>query len=370
MRQTEVDILHVVGARPNFPKAAPVMAAVRDRGMTQFLLHTGQHYDDRMSEVFFRDLDLPHPDQNLGIGSGTHAQQTAAAMVGVEEVLLAHAPRLVVVYGDVNSTLAAGVVAAKLDIPLAHVEAGLRSFDNRMPEEINRRLTDALSELLFTTSPEAEENLVREGTPRDRIKFVGNPMIDTLMRALPRLAPAQEFSGVALPERYCVVTIHRPSNIDDDSAIAELVKVLNRLSRSHNLVFPVHPRGRSRLIASGLDTARIAVSEPLGYLDFLALVRAAQAVITDSGGIQEETTVLGIPCLTLRPNTERPITILCGTNRLVTLDTLESELALILATRQDPAGDRAIPPLWDGRAGERIAECLAQWLASQLPSPA
>jgi UDP-N-acetylglucosamine 2-epimerase (non-hydrolysing) len=366
MRQSAVDILHVVGARPNFPKAAPVMAALIGRDVSQFLLHTGQHYDDRMSEVFFRDLDLPRPDQNLGIGSGTHAEQTAAAMIGLETVLLEQRPRLVVVYGDVNSTLAAAVVAAKLQIPLAHVEAGLRSFDNAMPEEINRRVTDALSELLFTTSPEAEDNLLREGVSKDRILFVGNPMIDTLLRALPRLGQARLAGEAALPERYCVVTIHRPSNIDDSDAIVELVRLLNRLSQSRQLVFPIHPRGRSRLIDAGLDTVRIRVSEPLGYLDFLALVRGSEAVITDSGGIQEETTILGIPCLTLRPNTERPITISCGTNRLVTFGTVEAELTHLAEAQSSSSEERRlVPPLWDGRAGERIADSITAWLAAQ-----
>lgn len=349
-------LLHITGARPNFPKAAPVIAALARMGVRQRLVHTGQHYDDRMSEVFFRDLDLPRPDINLGVGSGSHAQQTAALLIGLEEEMLATRPEMVVVYGDVNSTLAAAVAASKLGIPIAHVEAGLRSFDMSMPEEINRIVTDRLSDVLLCTSPDAIAHLAREGVDPDRIHLVGNPMIDTLLANVHRLDPERMRARLQLPDTYIVATLHRPGNVDDPETAGELVALLQSAASRADIVLPLHPRGRAVLEALGLDDhPRVHVVEPLGYLDFMSLVRGAKAVITDSGGVQEETTMLGIPCLTLRPNTERPITITHGTNRLATPATLLSLLDDALSADVDV---ERRPPLWDGHAGERIANIM------------
>jgi UDP-N-acetylglucosamine 2-epimerase (non-hydrolysing) len=352
-----VDVLHVTGARPNFPKAAPVLAALA--GLDQLLVHTGQHYDDRLSRVFFEELGLPEPDVNLGVGSGSHASQTAAVMVGLEELFLTRRPRLVMVYGDVNSTLAAALVAAKLRIPVAHVEAGLRSFDDSMPEEINRRVTDQISDLLLVTSAEAVGHLAREGVAAHRIHFVGNPMIDTLLAHLDAMVvPASDGP-------YLVATLHRPANVDDPAAVARLVSVLHKAAERMPVVIPVHPRGAAALAAAGLaSSGSVRVTEPLPYTRFLGLVRGAAAVLTDSGGVQEETTVLGVPCLTMRPNTERPVTITHGTNRLVDVDDLLPALDEVLARpagpRPAPAADR--PPLWDGSAGPRIARVVREFL--------
>jgi UDP-N-acetylglucosamine 2-epimerase (non-hydrolysing) len=354
-------VLHVTGARPNFPKAAPVMSALAAVGVRQRLVHTGQHYDDRMSEVFFRELDLPRPDVNLGVGSGSHAQQTAALMLGLEAELVATRPPLVIVYGDVNSTVAAALVAAKLQIPVAHVEAGLRSFDMTMPEEVNRRLTDQLSDLLLVTSPEAIAHLAREGVPAERIHLVGNPMIDTLLAQLHRFDAEAARATHGLPEDYFVATLHRPANVDDPETAAGLVAVLHEAAQRANLIIPLHPRGRATLEALGLsDHPRIHVVEPLGYIEFISLVRGSRAVITDSGGVQEETTILGVPCLTLRPNTERPITITEGTNHLVTTANLLTYLDEAMHVRND--GPTRVPPLWDGKAGERIADVIVRWM--------
>jgi UDP-N-acetylglucosamine 2-epimerase (non-hydrolysing) len=309
---------HVIGARPNFIKAAPVIRALRHRGVAQRVIHTGQHYDDRMSDVFFRELELPAPDVYLGVGSGSHAEQTAATMVGLEGAWEEDPPGLIVVYGDVNGTLAASLAAAKRSIPSAHVEAGLRSFDRSMPEEINRIVSDLLGELLFTTSPEANDLLRSTGIPAERICFVGNPMIDTLLAHRTSFESTVERERLGLPETYGVVTLHRPSNVDGAEPAGAVVKALDGLSELLPLVVPLHPRGRSTLEAAGLrDRENLRVIEPLGYVAFLSLVAAARLVLTDSGGIQEETTILDVPCLTMRPNTERPITISHGTNRLV-----------------------------------------------------
>jgi UDP-N-acetylglucosamine 2-epimerase (non-hydrolysing) len=357
-------VAHVVGARPNFMKAAPVIRAISSRGGAQTVIHTGQHYDAAMSEVFFTELGLPEPDINLGVGSGSHAVQTAAIMVALETATGSIRPALIVVYGDVNSTLAAAVVAAKLRVPLAHVEAGLRSFDRTMPEEVNRVVTDVLADLLFTTSPEAETNLLREGVPVERIHFVGNPMIDTLLGNLDRLDGVEVRGRLGIEDRYGVATLHRPSNVDDSIAAERLVAGVRAVAEQVPLVIPLHPRGRQMLEAAGLRAdPRIRVVEPLGYLDFLSLVRGAAIVVTDSGGIQEETTVLGVPCLTVRPNTERPITITHGTNRLVEPEDLGPAARLALAG--GPTAARAIPPLWDGHAGERIATIIEDWLVSR-----
>ncbi|OIJ64776.1 non-hydrolyzing UDP-N-acetylglucosamine 2-epimerase [Streptomyces mangrovisoli] len=354
-------VLHVVGTRPNFVKAAPVVAALEAAGCAQALVHTGQHYDERMSEVFFRQLGLPRPDADLGVGSGSHARQTADLLVALEAELTARAPRLVVVYGDVNSTLAAALVAAKLGVPVAHVEAGLRSFDMAMPEEVNRRLVDQLADLLFVTSPEAVGHLAREGVDIGRVHFVGNPMIDTLLGHVGLFDPAAARAAHGLPERYAVVTLHRPANVDDPEAARAAAGVLAEAARHLDLAVPLHPRGRAALSAAGLaDAPGVHLLEPLGYIEFMSLVRGAAAVITDSGGVQEETTVLGVPCLTLRTTTERPVTVTHGTNRLVTHGELIPALRKVLDGANTLPADG--PPLWDGRTGPRIADIVTQWL--------
>ena len=357
-------ILHVVGARPNFMKAAPVLRALSAHsGVRQTLVHTGQHYDAAMSDVFFQQLEMPQPDRNLGVGSGTHAQQTAAVMVALEPVLLELRPDLVLVYGDVNSTVAAALVCSKLAIRVGHVEAGLRSRDRSMPEEINRLLTDQLSDLLFTPSPDGDENLVREGIDSSKIHRVGNVMIDTLIRLLPR---AQHLTA-DLRSPYALVTLHRPSNVDDLPWLSGLLEALADLSTQLSVIFPVHPRTRQRLEALGSkqsSRAQLRLVEPLPYLEFLALQRHAALVITDSGGIQEETTFLNVPCLTVRENTERPITITMGTNQLVgrDLNKLRSAAKKILqrpaAANLELSTNRV--PLWDGHAAERIAQVIVR----------
>jgi UDP-N-acetylglucosamine 2-epimerase (non-hydrolysing) len=363
-------LMHIVGARPNFMKAAPVLTAVeKSLGVTQLLIHTGQHYDDNMSQVFFRDLGLPMPDVNLGVGSRSHSAQTAEIMLRVEPVLLEHKPDIVLVYGDVNSTVAATLVAVKLGIAVAHVEAGLRSFDRSMPEEINRIVTDRLADILFTPSEDADDNLLREGVPAERIVRVGNVMIDTLVRLKDRaqarwshLAQALGVPGAVLPVgNYAVVTLHRPSNVDEPVRLSRLVETLAEISRDLPVIFPVHPRTRERLRAAGIDAigGNLYLTDPVGYLDFMALQRGAALVITDSGGIQEETTFLGVPCLTLRSNTERPVTTAVGTNRLIGGDMENLKLHVKRILRGDrPAGK--CPPLWDGHAGERIASVLTK----------
>ena len=358
-------IAHIVGARPNFMKAAPVIRAIEALGLDQVLIHTGQHYDAGMSDVFFTELNLPTPDLNLGVGSGSHATQTAALLVSLERAFLDLRPRLVIVYGDVNSSLAAALVAVKLGIPIAHVEAGLRSFDMTMPEEVNRRLTDVLSDLCFVTSPEAIGHLAREGVPADRIHLVGNPMIDTLLANLDRFDPDRVERELGIGTDFAVATLHRPANVDAPEDARRLVEALTGLAGVIPVVLPLHPRGRPTLEAAGLvSNERLRVIEPLGYIDFLSLVRGAKLVVTDSGGIQEETTILGVPCLTLRPNTERPITISHGTNRLIgTADVVPAARAIV-AGRVTPPADR--PPLWDGQAGPRIAAIIARSLGQGL----
>ena len=357
-------VAHVVGARPNFIKAAPVIRALGSRGIGQRVVHTGQHYDETLSEVFFRDLALPEPDLNLGVGSGSQAGQTGALMIALEATFARVEPALAVVYGDVNSTIAAALVASKTGLPIAHVEAGLRSFDDTMPEEINRRVTDLLSDLLFVTSPEGMTNLERMGVSADRMFFVGNPMIDTLLENLGRFDPTTVRVRLALPERYAVATMHRPGNVDQPAKAAKVVAMLEGVAALVPLVLPLHPRGRPVLVAAGLvSDERLRVIEPLGYLDFMSLVRGASLVVTDSGGIQEETTVLGVPCLTVRPNTERPITISHGTNRLVEPEDVIPQAETIL--RHGLAAPASGPPLWDGHAGERIADIIERWLAER-----
>jgi UDP-N-acetylglucosamine 2-epimerase (non-hydrolysing) len=354
-------IIHVVGARPNFMKVAPVMAALGDRsGIGQILVHTGQHYDANMSEVFFQEFGLPEPDVNLGVGSASHAVQTAETMMRLEPVLLDQQPDLVLVYGDVNSTVATALVCAKLLIRVGHVEAGLRSFDRTMPEEINRLLTDQIADLLFTPSADGNENLLKEGLAPDKIHLVGNVMIDTLVRLLPdALVRWPDLrSGLHLTE-YGLVTLHRPSNVDEPAMLAAILSTLDEIGGNVPLLFPIHPRTRQRMLDHKLvfSPRRLHLIEPLGYLDFLALQHHATLVITDSGGIQEETTFLGIPCLTVRENTERPITVTMGTNVLVgqDMDLLQDEAVRIL---EGHGKTGQIPPLWDGKAGQRIADIV------------
>ena len=353
-----MQILHVVGARPNFMKVAPVHRALAGRrGVTQVLVHTGQHYDVNMSDVFFQQLSIPAPDVNLGVGSGSHGKQTGEIMIAFEALVQRQRPDLVLVYGDVNSTAAAALVCAKLGIKIGHVEAGLRSFDRTMPEEINRLVTDQLSDMLFTPSDDGDRNLEREGIDKQKIFLVGNVMIDTLIRLLPA---AERVSLDGLPSKYVLVTLHRPSNVDDPASLRGLLNMLGQINSRIAVLFPVHPRTRQRIhdIGMGLPSSdRLLLLEPKPYLDFLALQRRAAAVITDSGGIQEETTYLGVPCITVRENTERPITVSCGTNVLVghDLQRLRAELDNALDGHRKPHG---IPPLWDGKASERIAEII------------
>jgi UDP-N-acetylglucosamine 2-epimerase len=357
-------ITHVLGARPNFVKAAPVIRALAALGHAQRVVHTGQHYDERMSDIFFVQLGLPKPDVNLGVGSGTQATMTADVLVGMEREFLEDTPSLAVLYGDVNSTVGAALAGAKLGVPLAHVEAGLRSFDNTMPEEINRRLTDQLCDLLFCTSPEALGHLAREGRPDGAMHLVGNPMIDTLVANLDKFDAAAARAAYDLGDRrYVVATLHRPANVDSPERAAGLVRALHEVAAELDVIIPLHPRGRATLTAAGLlEAPRIHVVEPLGYIEFMSLVRGAAAIVTDSGGVQEETTLLRVPCLTLRPNTERPITITSGSNRLVTRDELA---AAVLKACDDGPYTGELPPLWDGQAGPRIARIVTSWLAGR-----
>jgi len=352
-------VLHVVGARPNFMKAAPVLAALaRVSGVRQTLIHTGQHYDSNMSDVFLQQLEMPPPDLNLDVGSGSHARQTAEIMSRFEPVVTERRPDLVLVYGDVNSTVAAGLVCSKLQVRVGHVEAGLRSRDRSMPEEINRIITDQLSDLLFTPSADADENLQHEGVDASKIHRVGNVMIDTLVRLLPQ---SLRYKPHDLPARYALVTLHRPSNVDNPPRLRELLATLAELSQDLAILFPVHPRTRQRISEFELPhtAARLCLMDPKSYLEFLALQQGATVVITDSGGMQEETSFLGVPCLTLRENTERPITVSLGTNRLIGRDIslLKSEVRRILAGDIKKASSI---PLWDGHAADRIAQVVVR----------
>lgn len=358
-------LLHVVGARPNFMKVAPVLrAASANPAMRQYLVHTGQHYDEAMSDRFFRDLGLPAPDVNLGVGSGTHAVQTARIMTEFEPVLDRLKPDWVVVYGDVNSTVATALVASKLGIRVAHVEAGLRSRDRAMPEEINRLLTDQLADLLLTPSRDADANLRAEGIPEERITFVGNVMVDTLLslRDQARALCTPEAHGVAGgPYAFC--TFHRPSNVDRAEPLAEILGSLDDLAMRMPVIFAIHPRTRARIAEFGLGrlAERVTLLEPLSYLETISLVDRATLVLTDSGGLQEETTVLGVPCLTARSNTERPVTITEGTNRLIPSERagINAAVEAVLRQRGNGGFSPSRPEGWDGRAGERIARRLA-----------
>ncbi len=358
-------VLCVAGARPNFMKIAPVMAALAETGIAAQLLHTGQHYDAAMSDGFFADLGIPHPDHHLEVGSGSHAVQTAEVMKRFEPVLESVQPQAVLVVGDVNSTIACALVAAKRGVRVIHVEAGLRSYDRGMPEEINRVLTDQISDLLFTTEKSALANLVREGIDPARVEFVGNVMIDTLHRNLERAVPASRTLGAVLAQ-YAVLTLHRPSNVDDPDTLAALLDVVNEINRSVPVAMPLHPRTRGNIEKFGLSARLdgLRVLPPVGYLEMLGLMRDAKLVLTDSGGIQEETTALGVPCLTLRENTERPITIEEGTNTLVGPDpeAIRAAFADVMASGGKTG---RIPEFWDGRAAMRIAHTLKDWLPAQ-----
>jgi UDP-N-acetylglucosamine 2-epimerase (non-hydrolysing) len=362
-------IMLVCGARPNFMKIAPVLKAMRLHGnLTPYLVHTGQHYDEKMSGSFFKELGIPHPDVDLGVGSGSHSEQTGRIMVEFERVCEREKPDLVVVVGDINSTMACAIVAKKLWIPVAHIESGLRSGDMRMPEEINRLVTDSITDLFFTTDPNANANLLREGVPAGRIHFSGNVMIDTLMENLERAKDSAilETLGVK-PGDYAFLTLHRPSNVDEAPVLAGLLDVIGYIQERITLVFPVHPRTLGRIEAFGLRSrldamANVIVTEPLGYLDMLQINRNARFALTDSGGLQEETTVLGIPCITLRKNTERPVTVEVGTSELAGNDPAKIRDAVdrILAGKWKKGGQ---PQGWDGKASERIVEAMAAFLA-------
>ena len=376
-------LVHVVGARPNYMKVAAVMRAARRVAATtnvvieQKLVHTGQHYDPRMSAVFFQELGLPPPDVHLGVGSGTHAEQTARVMLGIEPVLASERPDWLVVVGDVNSTVAAALVAAKLGIRVAHVEAGLRSFDRTMPEELNRVVTDALADLCLTPSPDADENLLAEGRPRESIARVGNVMIDALDEALPEARRRAVPGALGLVRRrYAVLTLHRPANVDEPARLATLLALLDEVAEALPVVFPVHPRTRARLdealaarAAATGRPSRLRLLDPLGYVDFLGLLDGARLALTDSGGVQEETTALGVPCLTLRRNTERPITVVEGTNTLVGDDAAKVRAAVgrALAIAEEPRSPPRRPALWDGHAAERVVEALLDARDRRLP---
>jgi len=358
-----VKVLHVVGARPNFMKAAPVLSALAGRrGVEQRLIHTGQHYDVNMSDVFFRQLGMPVPDINLGVGSGGHGAQTGEIMIRFEAVVKEQKPDLVLVYGDVNSTVAAVLVCSKLEILVGHVEAGLRSFDRTMPEEINRLVTDQIADFLFTPSEDGDDNLRKEGISPEKIFRVGNVMIDSLVKLLPA---AEGIKLPGIPERYALVTLHRPANVDDRSTLKGILDSLSDVSRKLAVVLPVHPRTRQRIGDFGMNTEQIHLLDPLPYIDFLSLQTRATVVITDSGGVQEETTYLGIPCLTMRENTERPITVSMGTNILIGRDPgkLARELSRVL---DGGAKKGTVPPLWDGHAGARIADVLISHVPPRL----
>ncbi len=360
-------VINVCGARPNFMKIAPLMRAYREcDAVDPVLVHTGQHYDERMSRLFFEELEIPKPDLNLEVGSGSHAQQTAEIMKRFEPIVLEHKPDMVLVVGDVNSTIACALVAAKLGVAVTHVEAGLRSFDNTMPEEINRVLTDRISDLLFVSEPSGLENLKREGADPAAVHFVGNVMIDTLQSNRAKAEKSTVLADLDLTTgQYVIVTLHRPSNVDDPVVFGRNVDALEEIQRDLPIVFPMHPRTRNNIETMGFGPriaamGRLRILEPLGYLEFLKLMADAAVAVTDSGGIQEETTILRTPCLTVRENTERPVTIDQGTNQLVGTDPGKI-LTTYREVRANPPTDRPPPEKWDGQAAGRIVRILADW---------
>jgi len=357
-------IANVVGARPNFMKVAPIHRRMQRRSEFEpILIHTGQHYDEKMSKAFFVDLEMPEPDVYLGVGSGSHAEQTAAVLVKMEKVLLQQKPDLLLVVGDVNSTVAATMAAAKLHIPTAHVEAGLRSFDRSMPEEINRMMTDAVADYLFVTEQSGLDNLKHEGVADDRVHFVGNCMIDSLVEHLEKASKLPTLTEYDLePKNYAVMTLHRPSNVDDKVVLHNIFATLDVIQKDMPIIFPIHPRTQKMLTKFNLDKAvenmpNLVITGPLGYLPFLQLMSRARLMITDSGGIQEETTYLQVPCLTLRQNTERPVTVDVGTNQLVGMAS-ENILAGYKKAMNASFENASIPPLWDGLASQRIVDIL------------
>ena len=361
-------ILNIVGARPNLPKIAPLLREMqRHPEIEPILVHTGQHYDEKLSDVFFRQMGIPEPHVNLEVGSGSHAAQTAEILKRIEPVLVERKPDLVLVVGDVNSTIAVSLAAVKLGIPVAHVEAGLRSFDRTMPEEINRVLTDAIADYLFVTEEDAIDHLLKEGRPRESIFFVGNVMIDSLRHFLPIAQQSPIGDDLQLKKngtwsRFAVLTLHRPSNVDSTQKLSELLGAIDAIAADVPVIFPVHPRTQQRLAQAGIRLRpELRLIPPVGYLDFLCLLSKAALVLTDSGGIQEETTALGVPCLTLRENTERPITISQGTNLLVGTDPAKIIAAAKAALSGNGKAGR-IPPLWDGQAAGRIVEILSKHL--------
>lgn len=356
-------VTHIVGARPNFVKAAPLVKALGGLGIQQSILHTGQHYDEIMSDTFFRELALPEPEVNLHVGGGTEFDQLSKLMLGLPDALRKLAPDALILYGDVNSTMVASIVANRLSIPTVHVEAGLRSGDMSMPEESNRRIVDMFSSLHLTTSPEALDNLVNEGLSKRSVHEVGNTMIDSLLSSRHLL----DFEGVqkrlGIPDDFAVVTLHRGGNVDKPERVHEIVSALRDAATLTTLVLPLHPRGRKTLEDAGLNVVEnLVVCDPLGYTDFLSLLSKARLVVTDSGGVQEETTVMGIPCLTLRPNTERPITITEGTNKLVDSKNLSAEMRAVLEGKFTVKGP---PRLWDGEAAIRGAQVIADFLSKE-----
>jgi len=363
-------LIHLIAAaRPNFMKIAPLYhALVKEDWAEPVIVHTGQHYDLNMSDAFFQDLGLPEPHIHLNVGSGTHAEQTGKVMIAYEKVLMDKRPDLVVVVGDVNSTMAATLAAVKLGVKVAHLEAGLRSFDRTMPEEINRIVTDSLADLLWTPSPDGDENLIKEGVPLHKIQRVGNIMIDSLEMLRSRIEKEKSFERYGLkPGGYGLVTLHRPANVDEPDLLREICRILQRVAKQIPLIFPVHPRTHKSLAKFGLwddlqSISALHLTDPISYIPFMNLVFHCRFVLTDSGGIQEETTYLGIPCLTLRPNTERPITVTQGTNRLCTLRDVERQIGSILS---QTTAQKTVPDLWDGQAAVRVSKSIHQFLAKE-----
>jgi len=362
-------IISVVGARPNFMKVAPIHFefAKYNQKVTHLICHTGQHYDEKMSKIFFEDLGLPHPHFFLGVGSGSHAVQTAGVMIAFEKVVLLEKPDLVIVVGDVNSTIACSLVAKKLHIPVAHVEAGLRSYDNYMPEEINRILTDAIADYLFVTEKSGMDNLLKEGVAANKIFFSGNVMIDSLLNNLAHINKSAVLDELMLQKSdYFLATLHRPGNVDNRDTLEKIIGILNKYAQTHKIIFPVHPRTRANLKDFGLDkdiSENLLFCDPIGYIDFLCLVKNARLILTDSGGIQEESTFLGVQCITLRDNTERPSTVELGTNHLIGTDVSKIE-ATISAILDGKIKKGSLPPLWDGKAAQRICKTIIEVLES------
>jgi UDP-N-acetylglucosamine 2-epimerase (non-hydrolysing) len=370
---SQLKIISVVGARPNFMKIAPIHKAfLKHKDIIKHsICHTGQHYDAKMSEIFFKDLEMPEPEFYLGVGSGSHAEQTARVMIEFEKVLIKEKPDLVIVAGDVNSTIACSLVAVKLGIKTAHIEAGLRSFDRAMPEEINRILTDSISDYLFVTEESGITNLEHEGVSKEKIFFVGNVMIDSLVNFLSKADKSDALNKYGLkPDEYFLITMHRPSNVDSQETLQQIIKLLNFFAEKVKVVFPVHPRTMKNIQSAGLEkqlNKNLILTEPIGYIDFLSLIKNARLIVTDSGGIQEESTYLGVQCITVRDNTERPITVKLGTNQLIGTN-LESVKTAAIKILGGNIKKGSVPPLWDGHTAERIVEIIFNDLKEKLPA--